>query len=59
MGVIQELLFDPNEGRTRRRNGSFTTAEFLDEFRRSSIAYVGVTPYTDADIERAGIHCCS
>jgi len=45
IGTILEIRRD-SQGRTSPRFTSFTTGDFLLEFPRSSIAYVGRTAYT-------------
>ena len=45
IGTILEIRRD-TQTRTSPRFGSFTTHDFLCEFPRSSIAYVGRTAYT-------------
>lgn len=55
MGTIQEIRFDQTSGKTIRRFGELTTWDFLQEFQRSSIAYVGLSCCTDEEINNYGI----
>jgi hypothetical protein len=55
MGTIQEIRFDRNIGKTNRRFGELTTWDFLQEFKTSSIAYIGTSYCTDEEINNYGI----
>lgn len=54
MGTIQEIRFDQATGQTSRRFGPMTTLQFLQEFQTSSIAYIGVSSFTDEEINASG-----
>ena len=54
IGIIQELRFDPSAGRTTQREGEFTTLQFIQEFPRASIAYVGLSSFNDNEIYNTG-----
>ena len=55
IGTIQELRFDRASATTSRNGCTFTTFEFLDKFHTSSIAYVGISSFTDKEIDDLGI----
>jgi len=55
MGRIEEIRLDWTYGNVVRKGGPFQTSDFLQEFRSSSVAYVGISVLTDEEINQYGI----
>ena len=54
IGALQELRYERMTATTSRNGGAFTTFDFLQRFQTSSIAYVGISSFTDKEIDDLG-----